>query len=954
MSNLFKRIGALLLAMMIVVGTCVGDAGIVLAKSTYTVFLSGSHIVFRDSDDNVVNQVRVAKGSDLELHVTADAGYELPDSINFITYGVDRYYNKSEGKIKLSNICFTTYLNVDAVESKTDTVEAYLYYRYSNTLPNPIVEAETNKKYGPNGNGVSSTKVTVDLAKLRELGYAKGKYIGKGYIYSVENKDNDEDKYEKPAHHNNKDGSLKQDSKVRDFWDALYSCMDDASQRLVDEVYGGKYLGYVLKDTLIGPYRIHIDGILDSSVSTSKPVYQVEVYDNSGASSLLAKTKVDETKATFSDVYTMVEEYLSADAQEFSIEWQDATTATYVKDGKSYSLTISQTTPEGSTLADEATVSVDYDKIDSNYYLAMFEITSKRISMTCNLNVHYNGELVQSFESGDVKSVDAETVAKYADVQEYVEQLLIGEAENSTKSWVNWEQGIYVKDGNLYTFSMETVSPTESKDGCIVMPVIDEEGIVYYSSADASNDYISNISIEDEAKNATAVGLYVLKKEASNLVYGYDVDSDSIIQHPTSDFNKFGYAYLDNDYLKSLKKGTNSTLFGESITESLYSYDYEDNSFEAAGEKFETGKILQYFAFNTNAAKNLVTKINDDYNIMWYVVKKAGANNDPYTWHIDGYLCKDESKNDKIKVTVTHKLYNRTTGEYEDINDGANTITEEVPISKLYTSKSIYPKKKDANSTKITIDGSYTDWADLPSYWVPAEYNKTVSVNSNDASADEYSLENYNQVKMYNDDENQNVYIYMKASDVYDTYFRTDDFQLSVNNGDFEFNFSLGDAQGNIINGDISNMAPGAYDYYIYDKQGNRISGGNAKLVIGTNHFNTSVEMSVPYDVITTDSDDRYFVTGMEKISGTVIAELSNCYYDDEECLINDSQLAFEDTELEYRYASIRTVESIQFKTINIEGTSTAPYVIVLICFGIVVAGFAGVTYTNKHSTGRN
>ncbi|MBE5937668.1 MAG: hypothetical protein E7265_06520 [Lachnospiraceae bacterium] len=839
----------------------------------------------------------------------------------------------------------TSIVSADKNDRKASakTVKAYLYYRYSNEVPDTITFAENNVKYGPNSNGVSSVEVTVDLAALEELGYARGKYT-EGFIYSVENENNTVN-YEAAGTHN-ENNVLKDDSTVRAFWDDLYSCMDDASKELIKETFDGKFVGYVIKNTGSRDCPVHIDGIMDVDVI---PTYQTELYDITTSEKVLARTSTSNVKEKYSNVYTMVEDYLKESQEDFSIDWISETEAVYIKDGKTYELTMTQKRP-ANTVIPSKDEDIVYRAYTNLYNVAEFNIVSKKTSYDCVVNIYHDKELLKTYSSNNLQAVNSGSVTTYSTVKKYIENYLLDGARYPARTYVDWAEGVYCKDGVLYEFTVETTSPTQGDDDTVVLPIEDKKGTIYYSAPINGKEYVSDIVINDKALDVIEVGLYVLKAETTNIVYGYDVDNNSILQHPTTEFYPFGYAYVDRQYVEGLTKLGKSSVKGETITEILLTYNSKDDTFEAVGEKYETGKIVRYLAFDSTYADMLVEKINGDYNIMWYVIKKAGADGTRYPWHIDGYLCNDDSKDEKIKVTVNHKIYNPETESYELMNIEGNEVTETVPVCKLYESKAKFPAKPEVSKTKISIDGQVTDWESLPSYWVTAENKAQVQVESSTATGNKADIANYSLVKMYNDDDAQNVYVYMKASDKYDTFFRTDNFKLSVNGSENEVEFKVGDANGNIINGDISSMEPGIYSYYLYNKDGVRISNASAKLIIASNHLNTSIEMSIPYDILSEQSDTKYYFTGFEKESGTVVEELSSYHYDDDKLFVANSQLGYEDTVLSYRYSARRTVESIKFETINIEGTPTAPYVIVMIGFAFALAG---IYMNRKHAVGR-
>lgn len=841
--------------------------------------------------------------------------------------------------ILLGMIPFSAVANA---EKEDEWIDVSLFYIYSNEVPDNLSRDEKDALFGPMGNGKSSTIVKVNLTKLEEMGYAKSTYgNSKRAIYSVEN-DNSNGVVEPKNEHNTKK-ALAPDSKVRVFWNDLYNCMDEESRKNVSEVYDDKFVGYVLKNVSYKGNNYHIDGIIDVDAI---PTYQVEIYDKDNENEI-AYVSSKEEEEKYSAVKGYIEDCLKKDSDSFLIDWKSEKEAVYIKDGKGYSLSVSQKTPAGAVIEADK---VKYSRITRDYYIARYIIDSKELQTEYSVTVtDSEGNEIKTMNSGKVTNIGDANVPRMKDVRDAVEAYIAGEDDDCI---FNWESREYIKDLNVYSFDTQYVSNTVSGPGLIVVNNTDEAGELFYEYSgeeDGLVKYKAVLKLDTQLKTTMRkVKLFVLKKEISNIEYGYDVANDKIKQRSESDFIPFGTAYVDDSYLQSLSKHPGSYLRGEVINEVLYDYDYASGGYTAKGELTDLNKIIKYVAFDTDAAKSLVDKINDNYNIFWYVIKDVKKDD----WHIDGYLCKESNPGtSKIKVTVNHVIYDAENGDYvflKDENGNDRTETKEVDANTMFTCQSIYPQRKSKDAKEITIDGRFDDWISFPEYWVSAEFNKEVTVNPSQKNSEADNLNNCSLVKLYNDTDKQMIYIYMKVSDKYDTYFRTDDFKLSVNGNDSSFGFRVGDSAGKTINGDISKMEPGVHALYIYDSQGNSIAGGMAEMVIGESHMNTAIEMSIPYDAVCEGQGTNYHVAGFEKVSGGIIDGNSSFYYDEDDILFNNIQLASEDTVVEYRYSADYNVESIQFGTITITGTPTKPYVLAGIGFVIALAGLGGVSLKRK------
>lgn len=209
---------------------------------------------------------------------------------------------------------------------KAGTIEAKVYLRYSNAVPNTINANYESAEFGPSGNNVPYITVTVDLSKVMEKTTVWTDSRGYRY-YSIES--DGSDAYP--------DGGK---DEAKKFWnEVIYPAIEETDREALDQIFGGagKFIGYVLKAENDG---WHIDGVL----AEDPPVYVVELYDHTGTQSpcLFAISNNDETLpgVTYAEFKTNLERVLGGSNYTYVTEENDKIVVQYQKDGKLYETTV--------------------------------------------------------------------------------------------------------------------------------------------------------------------------------------------------------------------------------------------------------------------------------------------------------------------------------------------------------------------------------------------------------------------------------------------------------------------------------------------------------------------------------------------------------------------------------------------------------------------------------------
>lgn len=213
------------------------------------------------------------------------------------------------------------------VTNEVKKIEAKVYLRYSNTVPNPINAGDGAAAYGPSGNDVPYITVTVDLEKVRSKeddGYTKY-FNGVHYwqYYSIDESDQKD---------NSRTDEVRQEAAAEYWREVIYPAIDAEDQEGLNQIFGeGNYIGYVLKIENTG---WHIDGVL----ADKPPIYTVELYQEGTGQCILtvSKGEGEVSYATFKD---RLEQTLGGTGYQYT-EKDDEVVVTYQKDGRTYQSTI--------------------------------------------------------------------------------------------------------------------------------------------------------------------------------------------------------------------------------------------------------------------------------------------------------------------------------------------------------------------------------------------------------------------------------------------------------------------------------------------------------------------------------------------------------------------------------------------------------------------------------------
>lgn len=270
-------------------------------------------------------------------------------------------------------------------------IEAKVYLRYSNAIPQDINNDFGASEFGPGGDDSTYITVTVDLDKVDELteAYRTGNWI----YYSI---DSDRDWNQ---------GNLTRKEKVTRFWEqVIYPAIEENDRQALDEIFGGhgNFIGYVLKKENVG---WHIDGIL----AEDPPIYVVELYDiDQGERCVFTLSSNNEQRpgVSYSDFEDRLEEYLGGTDYTYIAKETDFIQVEYTKNGVRCVTTV---TPfEGDGYGSQYHVypgtwqnKFDYRQVTANvYYISRMQIetevySSLSISKTvtgnaANVNEHFN------------------------------------------------------------------------------------------------------------------------------------------------------------------------------------------------------------------------------------------------------------------------------------------------------------------------------------------------------------------------------------------------------------------------------------------------------------------------------------------------------------------------------------------------------------------------------------
>lgn len=233
---------------------------------------------------------------------------------------------------------------------------AKVYRVYKNQAPSPINDGYNAKDYGPKGDDTPYFTVSVDRTMLEEAGIHFDPRGNQWYISTDTNK------------------SYSHES----LWDVILNAMSAADQQKFMDAFGGKYVGYVLKQQSSSGGKLSGDVHIDGYLKMSPPVYAVELFSNGTFVSQHDKQTTATEKAW---TYNEVIDFLISDfgLNEAKLVWNVAKDGgTYEASGVRYTFTFKpQATTNVSGKSETPTVNsngtIKYvTKTTDTYYLAQF------------------------------------------------------------------------------------------------------------------------------------------------------------------------------------------------------------------------------------------------------------------------------------------------------------------------------------------------------------------------------------------------------------------------------------------------------------------------------------------------------------------------------------------------------------------------------------------------------
>lgn len=205
----------------------------------------------------------------------------------------------------------------------------------------------------------------------------------------------------------------------------------------------------------------------------------------------------------------------------------------------------------------------------------------------------------------------------------------------------------------------------------------------------------------------------------------------------------------------------------------------------------------------------------------------------------------------------------------------------------------------------LSIDGYYGDWGDKPYSW---HYNWDNSDNCwhYGCYVDNYiyysNVGTYNNnvrhmIQMYTDGEY--IYTRIKIATIYGSKYNSEDYIYTFDDGQ-QAAFQITDQNGVVLTNNIENFSPGVHDVQVRHRNGDCsygvVQGASAKLTVYDNYLNTDLEFKIP---------------------------ISECVYQNPS--INSNAIGTIDF----------FTPNLMYTHIVSHGTSTAPYLIVGICFAL-------------------
>ena len=275
----------------------------------------------------------------------------------------------SEGSVRITHTyrnwrgkTESEYYNVTV--TRPGTIEAKVYLRYSNEVPDNINSEFATGEFGPAGNNTPYITVTVDLGQVSSA--ARSWNSGSFTYYSIDS----------DSSHNV--GSDRK-ANAENFWNkVIYPAIEESDRADLDEIFGGEgnFIGYVLKIENDG---WHIDGVL----SDDPPVYVVELYDEND-NVLFAISNNNEERPGLSyreDFKTRLEETLGGTGYTYVTEENDNIVVIYTKDGAQYQSTITPRQDSSSYHIYPNGDQFGYREVTADiYYLCRLVITTEQVS----------------------------------------------------------------------------------------------------------------------------------------------------------------------------------------------------------------------------------------------------------------------------------------------------------------------------------------------------------------------------------------------------------------------------------------------------------------------------------------------------------------------------------------------------------------------------------------------
>jgi len=209
-------------------------------------------------------------------------------------------------------------------------------------------------------------------------------------------------------------------------------------------------------------------------------------------------------------------------------------------------------------------------------------------------------------------------------------------------------------------------------------------------------------------------------------------------------------------------------------------------------------------------------------------------------------------------------------------------------------------------NNNINVNGNFDDWNSVPSSY---EYNWDNSDNCWNQGVwvdgvcykteqGKYSTDVRHKVQMHTDGEN--VYLHIVFSRDYEAGFNGEDYQLSVDGNTASFQIEF--LEGGTVTNNLDNLEPGVHEVAVKHANSSlsstSVEGAKAYLKTNDNNVNNEIEIAIP-------------IKSLEQQNSSINSD-------------NISVVSFYNPNLMYR-------------DVAVAGTSSGPYILMIICTGIVV-----------------